>query len=167
MTVLAYALLIATALVCAGAARRIAIAKGRTDSSNFALAGLLLGPIGLAWAAFARSPEAGEDRLVWWSSSSVARTWVGLALLLIAGSIGVGAYQTTRPPTFDGNSLEPQIEQWLAAHDAPGATVDCPDSYSGKSGATFLCTASDGTGSAHVQVTVLNDKGEVNWTVIG
>jgi hypothetical protein len=40
------------AVVCAGVAAFIATAKGRSVS-GFALAGLLLGPVGLLWALFA------------------------------------------------------------------------------------------------------------------
>ena len=45
-------------VVCAGVAAFIANAKGR-DTGVFALAGFLLGPVGVIWAAFART---GEER---------------------------------------------------------------------------------------------------------
>ena len=41
-------------VVCAGVAAFIANAKGR-DAGVFALAGFLLGPFGVVWAAFART----------------------------------------------------------------------------------------------------------------
>jgi hypothetical protein len=50
-------------VVCAGVAAFIASTKGRS-TGEFAMAGLLLGPFGVVWAACARSGEqrAADDR---------------------------------------------------------------------------------------------------------
>ena len=50
-------------VVCAGVAAFIANAKGR-EVGTFAMAGLLLGPVGVVWAACARTGEqrAADDR---------------------------------------------------------------------------------------------------------
>jgi len=48
-------------VVCAGFAALLAARKNRS-AGWFAVAGLLLGPIGVLWAAFARDPVAEDER---------------------------------------------------------------------------------------------------------
>lgn len=166
MTAVTWGLLIGAYLVCLGAARRIAVAK-KLPGGNWTLAVLLLGPLALTAVAFAKPADAEEDRLGWWRTTPDARPWGVLGGLAVAVTVGVIIYSVTRSATYDSHSLAPQIVAWLADNGAPGATVDCPDSYPGEAGYTFLCTATDASGTAHVQVTVLNDKGEVQWVLIG
>lgn len=165
MTLALWAVVIAAYILAVAATRRIAGAKG-LPPGNWTLAVILLGPLALIGVVFAK-PADGSDRLAWWQRDATSRPWAVLAGLGLVAVVAAVVYTSSQPDNFDGNSLEPQITDWLTRNGAPGATVDCPDNYPGDAGYTFLCSATDHSDSVSVQVTVLNDKGQVNWLVLG
>lgn len=165
MTVLSLAFAVVVWAASVAAVRRICDAKGR-DSGALSVGALLFPPGALLGAALWQPVDPTQDRLAWWSASQPARAWAVVSGVLIAAAVAFGIYTVTRPVTLDGSTLNGQIEQWFARNGAPGASVHCPD-YKASAGYTFICSATDTTGAAHVEVTVLNGQGDVKWQVTG
>jgi membrane protease YdiL (CAAX protease family) len=166
MTLLSIAAAIVVVVVCIAAARRIAEAKA-SDREMWTMVAFLTGPLGVLGAAVEKPDDPEKDRLSWWGDSQPARAWVSLAALVVVGAVAFTIYALTRPAQGDGQALEPQITSWLEKNGVPGATVDCPSHYKVQAGYTFICTATDSTGTAHIEVVVLNDQGQVQWNLTG
>jgi hypothetical protein len=92
-----------------------------------------------------------------------------LAVALLTGSLGLGACGggSDSPPPATPNLPAAQIakiENMLKTAnasfgDAPLRTVDCPTDVPAKVNGTFRCSASGGSGTGSVRVTLYNKQG--------
>lgn len=147
------------------ATRKIAVAKG-LPPGNWSMATLLLGPVTLTGAVFAKPTVEGQPRWSWWSESPTARAWTCGAAAVLVALVAVGAYVVTRPEQLDGQQLETQIEVWLGENGYRSASVGCPATYPAQSGYVFLCDVSGARGVAFMRVTVDNSAGDVEWQAV-
>lgn len=91
---------------------------------------------------------------------------VPLAFLLIV-PVAMGS---CAPRTLNSTQLERQLGRALSAElNVPGITAECPDDVEVERGATFRCTARV-RGEAnvlHIEVTQVDDDGNVTWEIAG
>jgi len=93
-------------------------------------------------------------------ASRIART----ALILALATLAVACTKTLDTTNLR-NSLQAQLRTELASSDL---VVHCPDGVKVEAGATFTCTATDGSGrSLTLQITQKDDKGNVTWKIVG
>lgn len=68
--------------------------------------------------------------------------------------------------TLDPPLIENQIKSWLIENGTETASVDCPDSMVGKTGDTWLCTATDPWDfTLGIRVTLTSSDGYVEWEI--
>jgi hypothetical protein len=107
----------------------------------------------------------------WWKRLSPAQTgWIagGAIVLVIIVAVIVAGMRHSSGRKLDTNRLNTAIETWMTRTlSSVNPVVNCPAGEPAKKGNEFLCAASDSTGKAHIDVTVLNSSGDVKWQLVG
>jgi hypothetical protein len=109
--------------------------------------------------------------LPWWKRLSPAQIgWIAgaaIVLVIIVAVIVAGTRQSSNRK-LDTHRLNTAIEAWMTRTlSSVNPVVNCPSGEPAKKGNEFLCDASDSSGKAHIDVTVLNSKGDVKWQLVG
>jgi uncharacterized protein DUF4333 len=87
------------------------------------------------------------------------------SLLIVPVAVGSCA-----PRTLNASQLERRVGSQLSQQlDVPGITVDCPDDVEVRLGSTFRCTARapGESGELRIEVTQVDDDGNVTWEIAG
>lgn len=85
-----------------------------------------------------------------------------IALLVLIG-VAAAIFGTT---TIDGNELEGKIQDGIESDGPKVESVSCPDDEKAEADVRFDCKVTlAGGGTATAAVTVLNEDGDVNYTV--
>jgi hypothetical protein len=88
-------------------------------------------------------------------------------VLLLVLSVATGA---CAPRMLDADQLERRLSRQLSDRlDVPGIEVDCPDDAEARRGATVECIARapGETAGLRIEVTQLDDDGNVTWEIAG
>lgn len=89
--------------------------------------------------------------------------WLVAAGASVLGTILLGSHFVT----LSRVGLESGIASWAEKNGMPGAVVSCPSRTVYAVHDTFVCSASDGSSTVQVEVTVMNSSGYVTWQSIG
>lgn len=96
---------------------------------------------------------------------SIAISLVGL-LVLLGGFFGV-FHRSSSTGELNTEALDANIQRWMRQHlGSVDPQVECPTGKPAKQGTEFLCQASDSSGRAAFDVTVINDAGDVKWQMV-
>lgn len=91
-------------------------------------------------------------------------TIAGLVTVALVLAGGGAALWLTRPRYVDTSAVAGTIGQELSARLGTAVTVECGGSPKREPGASFRCTARDGTGTQRaVTVTLVDDTGRYRW----
>jgi hypothetical protein len=97
-------------------------------------------------------------------SSSKSSTRSGVACLLVAAGLAVGACGSSESPTtLNTEKVERAIEHSSLAQRGLEAHVSCPSGVRQKKGRRFSCTAVTERGSTRFVVTQLDGSGQVHY----
>jgi Domain of unknown function (DUF4333) len=87
-----------------------------------------------------------------------------VALLVVVGAAAVGCTKT-----LDTTNLRTKLASHLKTElGSTSIAVHCPSNVRVHAGATFTCTATDGSGlNLTLLITQENDSGNVSWKIVG
>lgn len=88
--------------------------------------------------------------------------WLVAFVVAVVGGVALASHFVT----LDMTTVQTDVQKWVDEQAQTTATVSCPSRAVYAVHDTFLCTASDATGSATVQVRVENSSGDVTWQVL-
>jgi Domain of unknown function (DUF4333) len=109
------------------------------------------------------------DTRSWWQRPPILWGVVVGSLLVVLFVVGISVSIVVGSHSrIDSKKLDSDIEQWMTRTlGSTNPSVHCPSHEPAKAGTEFICSATDSSGSAHIDVLVLNSNGDVKWHLIG